>query len=122
MNKETKTQVVGEIKETFSDVTAVILADFRGIDVPTVTAIRHEFQKAGCGYKVLKNTMVKLAIKDSDMEPMSALMSGPTAVIWTTDALSAPAKLAIQFAKDEEKFSVKGGFFEGEVLDAVGVE
>ena len=122
MDKATKTQIIGELKETFDGVTSVILADFRGIDVPTVTSIRHEFTKEGCGYKVLKNTLVKLAIKDSDMEPMSGLLAGPAAVRWTTDSPAAAAKLAVKFAKDEKHFNIKGGFFEGEVLDVAGVE
>jgi large subunit ribosomal protein L10 len=122
MDRATKEEVVGEIKETFADVTSVILADYRGLDVPTVTAMRDEFRAAGCGYKVLKNTLVKLAIQGSDLEPMSTLLVGPTAVIWSNESPSAPAKLAVKYAKEQKKFQIKGGFFEGEVLDAAGVD
>jgi large subunit ribosomal protein L10 len=121
MDRAQKEQNVGEIKETFENVMSIVLADFRGLDVPTVTEIRDDFRKAGCGYRVLKNTMVKLAIKDTDIEPMSALLSGPTAVIWSTESPSAAAKIAVKHAKDHEKFVIKGGFFEGEVLDEAGV-
>jgi large subunit ribosomal protein L10 len=122
MDRTTKERVVGEISETFAGVTSVILADYRGLDVPTVTDMRHEFTRAGCGYKVLKNSLVKLAIKDSDMEVMSQFLNGPTAVIWTTDSPSAAAKLAVKFAKDEKNFKIKGGYFEGEALDLAGVD
>ena len=122
MDRAQKNQVVGEIKESLSEVMSVVLADYRGVDVPTVTEMRHEFSKAGCEYRVLKNTLVKIAIKGSDLEPMSALLKGPTAVIWSTESPSAPAKLALKFAKEQKKFSVKGGFFEGEVLDEAGVQ
>jgi large subunit ribosomal protein L10 len=122
MDRAKKHQVVGEIKESLSDVMSVIIADYRGVDVPTVTEMRHEFSKAGCEYRVLKNTLVKIAIKDSDLEPMGQLLSGPSAVIWSTESPSAPAKLAIKFAKEEKNFSIKGGFFEGEVLDVAGVQ
>ena len=122
MDRATKEQIVGEIKETLSGVMSVVLADYRGIDVPTVTEMRDEFRKANCGYKVLKNTLVKIAIKDSDMEPMGALLAGPTAVIWSTDSPSAAAKIALKYAKDEQNFKIKGGYFEGEVLDEAGVE
>lgn len=116
-----KQEMVGEIKETLDGVMSIVLADYRGLDVPTVTEMRDEFRAAGCGYRVLKNTLVKIAIKDSDMEPMSALLSGPTAVMWSTDSPAAAAKIAVKWAKDQKDFTIKGGFFEGEVLDEAGV-
>lgn len=121
MDRATKETVVGQIKENFADVMSVVLCDYRGVDVPTVTEMRHEFRDAGCEYRVLKNTLVKIAIKDTDLEPMSALLSGPTAVIWSSESPSAPAKIAVKYAKQEKAFEIKGGFFEGEVLDAAGV-
>lgn len=122
MDRAGKEQVVSEIKEAFSDVMSVVLADYRGLDVPTVTDMRDEFRKVGCHYRVLKNTLVKIAIKGSDLEPMSALLAGPTAVMWSNESPSAPAKLAVKYAKEQKHFVIKGGFFEGEVLDTAGVE
>lgn len=122
MDRATKEQMVGSIREGFEGVLSVVLADYRGVDVPTVTEMRDEFRKAGCQYRVLKNTLVKIAIKDSELEPMSALLSGPTAVIWSSESPSAPAKLALKYAKEQEKFEVKGGFFDGTVLDLDGVK
>ena len=122
MDRPTKERIVGELKEGFADVMSVILADFRGLDVPTVTEMRDEFRKAGCHYRVFKNTLIKIAIKGSSMEPMSELLKGPTAVMWSTESPAAPAKLAVKFAKEQKQFEIKGGFFEGEVLDAAGVE
>ncbi|MCG8423678.1 MAG: 50S ribosomal protein L10 [Proteobacteria bacterium] len=122
MDKATKQEVVGELKQSFSNVMSIILADYRGLDVPTVTDMRHEFRKAGCQYRVIKNTLVKIAIQGSDLEPMSTLLAGPTAFIWSNESPSAPAKLAVQFAKEQKAFAIKGGYFEGEVLDEAGVE
>jgi len=122
MDRSAKEQTVGEIKEAFRNVMSVILADYRGLDVPTVTQIREEFRSAGCGYRVLKNTLVKIAIKGSDMEPMTTLLAGPTAVMWSNESPSVAAKLAVQFAKEQKNFIVKGGFYDGEVLDPAGVE
>lgn len=122
MDRAGKHQVVSDIKEAFSDVMSVVLADFRGLDVPTVTEIRQEFRKAGCHYRVLKNTLVKIAIKGSDMEPMSSLLAGPTALMWSNESPAAPAKLAVKYAKEQKNFVIKGGYFEGQVLDLAGVE
>jgi large subunit ribosomal protein L10 len=98
-----------------------VLADYRGIDVPAVTDVRNEFRKANCHYRVLKNTLVRIAIQGSNLEPMSKLLEGPTAVIWSTESPSAAAKVAIKIAKDNAKFVIKGGYFDGQALDASGV-
>ena len=122
MDRSSKEQVVSEIKDTFSNVMSVVVADYRGLDVPTVTAMRDEFRKAGCGYRVMKNKLLKIAIQGSDLEPMSTLLAGPTAVMWSDESPSAPAKLAIQYAKEQPHFVVRGGFFEGQLLDEAGVQ
>jgi large subunit ribosomal protein L10 len=101
---------------------SVIIADYRGVDVPTVTEMRDDFRAAGCQYRVLKNTLVKIAVKDTDLEPMGALLSGPSAVIWSTESPSAPAKIAVKWAKEAKNFEIKGGFFGGEILDMAGVQ
>jgi len=121
MDRVQKEAVLGEIKEAFANVASVVLAENLGVDVPTTTAMRADFQKAGCSYRVLKNSLVKIAVKDSSMEPMTAMLKGPTAVIWSTESPQAPAKLALKWAKEQPKFVVKGGFYDGQVLDAAGV-
>jgi large subunit ribosomal protein L10 len=122
MDRSTKEQVVSEIKGSFAGVMSVVLADYRGLSVPAVTQMRQEFRKVGCEYRVMKNTLVKIAIKGSSLEPMSTLLTGPTALIWSNESPAAPAKLALQFAKEQKAFVIKGGFFEGQVLDPSGVE
>ena len=122
MERAEKEQVLGEIKEVFSNVASVVIADYRGIKVPTVTTMRDDFRKAGCHYRVLKNSLVKIAVKGSKMEPLSQLMVGTTAVIWSTDAPQPPAQIALKWASSEPKFVIKGGFFDGKLLDAAGVD
>jgi large subunit ribosomal protein L10 len=121
MDYSGKQQLVSDVKETFANVMSIVLADFRGMNVESVSELREEFRKAGCGYRVIKNTLVKLAIKDTDMEVMSEHLVGPTAVIWSTDSPSDAAKLAVKCAKADKKFVIKGGYFEGQSLDVAGV-
>lgn len=121
MDKAAKEVMLGEIKEAFANVSSVVIADYRGIRVPTVTTMRDDFRKAGCHYRVLKNSLVKIAVKGSKMEPMSSLMVGTTAVIWTNDTPQAPAQIALKWAKDEPKFIIRGGYFDGRLLDAAGI-
>ena len=123
MERAQKEQVLGEIKEAWQNVSSIIVADYSGITVPVVTAMRDDFRKNGCHYRVLKNSLVKIAVKGSKMEPLTQLMSGTTAVIWTTgEAPQPPATIALKWAKDQPKFKIKGGYYEGQVLDQAGVE
>lgn len=122
MEKAQKEEIVGQLKTDWANVQSIVLAEPRGIDVPTVTAIRDEFRKAGCHYKVLKNTLVRIAIQGSSIEPMSKLLVGPTAVIWSTESPSAAAKVATKIAKDNDKFVIRGGYFDGQALDPKGIE
>jgi large subunit ribosomal protein L10 len=122
MDKAGKAEVLGEIKEAFSNVMSVVVAEYAGITVPTVTAMRDDFRKHGCHYRVLKNSLVKIAVKGTPMESMSSIMVGATAVMWSTESAQAPAKLALKWAKEQPKFIVKGGFFEGNALDLKGVD
>jgi large subunit ribosomal protein L10 len=122
MEKAAKEQMLGEIKEAFSNVASIVIADYRGIRVPVVTKMRDEFRAAGCHYRVLKNSLVKIAVKGSKMEPLSQLMVGTTAVIWSTEIPQEPAKVALKWAKDEPKFKIMGGYFEGQLLDVAGVD
>ena len=123
MEKAAKEQVLGEIKDAWKNVASVIIADYRGITVPVVTTMRDDFRKAGCHYRVIKNSLVKIAVKGSKLEPITQLMTGTTAVIWTTgESPQPPAQIALKWAKDEPKFQIKGGYYEGQVLDRAGVE
>ena len=122
MERAVKEKVLGEVKEAFKDVVSVVIADYKGIRVPAVTAMREDFRKAGCHYRVIKNSLVKIAVKGSRMEPITQLMVGSTAVMWSNESPQAPAKLALKWAATEPKFVIKGGFFDGQVLDAKGVD
>ncbi len=121
MDRVTKEAQVTELKEKLARVTSIVLADYRGINVPMVTGLRDEFRKVQCEYKVFKNTLVKLAIKGTALEGMSKFLEGPTAMILSYESPSAPAKVATKFAKEQEKFVVKGAYFEGTIFDAKGV-
>jgi large subunit ribosomal protein L10 len=122
MDRTGKEQVINEVKETFEGVMSIVLADFRGMDVSAVSELREEFRKAGCGYRVVKNSLVKLAIAGTDMEVMSEHLAGPTAVIWSTESPADAAKVAVKYAKENKKFVIKGGYFEGTSLDLAGVQ
>ncbi|MCS6911852.1 MAG: 50S ribosomal protein L10 [Myxococcales bacterium] len=121
MDRATKEQQVAELRDKFARSAAVVLCDYRGLDVPTVTALRDDFRKQQCEYRVYKNTLIKRAIAGTPLEGLSVYLEGPTAVIFSWDSPSAAAKIAKSFAKSNDKLKIKGGYLEG-VLDEKGVE
>lgn len=123
MDRAGKAEILGEIKEAFQDVSSVVVVDYTGITVPVVTAMRDDLRKNNCHYRVIKNSLVKIAVKGSKMEPLATIMTGPTAVIWTHDTPQEPAKLALKWVKDQPKMlKIRGGYFDGQVLDDKGVD
>ena len=121
MDRAAKEAMVDELKGKLAKATSLVVADYRGMTVPAVTGLRDEFRKAQCEYKVYKNTLVKLAVAGTPMEPLGKLFEGTTAVIFSYESPSAPAKVATKAAKASDKFKVKGAYFDGTVLDAKGV-
>ena len=122
MNRTSKEVKVVELKEKFAKSGAVILCDFRGSRVHSVTALRQVLSKEQCDYKVYKNTLVKLAIQGTKSEVMSHLLKGQTALIFSGESPSVAAKVVRDFFKEHKGFVIKGGVYEGSPLDAKGVE
>ncbi len=122
MDRGTKEATVEELKGKLAKSTSLVVADYKGLTVPAVTSLRDEFRKAQCEYKVYKNTLFKRAIAGTPMEPLSNLFEGTTAVIFSWESPSAPAKVATKYAREQAKFKLKGAYYEGTVFDEKGVE
>jgi len=103
--------------------TSLVLLDYKGISVETVTKLRAEFRKAGVEYKVAKNTLVKQALKGTKLgDSLSPHLRGMTAFAWSYEDPSLAAKIVKTFLKDNEgKIAVRGGVLDGQVLDAKAV-
>ena len=122
MNRTEKAEVISRVKESWKDVASIVLADCLGVDVPTITSVRREFRGAGCQVKVVKNKLVRVAIGGLPIEPLGDLLKGPITLIWSNESPTTPAKIAVKIAKEKVKFIIRGGFFDGKVLDKQGVE
>ena len=121
-NLEIKKTVVADIQDKFSRAKCVVLVDYRGLTVAEDTALRNEFRKAGCEYAVLKNTMINLAVKDTEYgASMAPSLNGPTAVAFSYDDLVAPAKVVKTFMEKSKKLTIKCGVCDGDYLDVNGV-
>ena len=117
-----KIAVVAEVQEKFSNAEAVILTEYRGLDVTDMAVLRAAMKQAGGEYKVYKNTLVRVAAKELNLE-IEELLVGPTAIAFTgTRPDGSPgdpvsiAKALTNFAKDHEDLIIKGGVLEGALL------
>lgn len=126
--REAKAEVVESVKAKFDRATSVVLVNFTGITVPAITELRNRFRAEGIEYKVVKNRLIKQALKGSKLEADSALnksLTGMTGVAWSFEDPSAAAKIIVKFRKENEKhekLQVKGGIMEAEFLTAQRVE
>lgn len=125
--RQAKDTLIGEVKDKFEKATSVVLLDYKGLNVENVTKLRANFRKVGVEYKVIKNTLVKQALKDSEYSgKLDDALVGMTGIAWSFEDPSAAAKVVKAFKKDEgdagAKLKVKAGLIEGTVLDANAVE
>src|SRR5258708_11941008 len=125
MDRQAKDVTIGEIKARFDKMTAAVFLDYKGMTVEHVTKLRAEFRKAGVEYKVVKNTLVRHALKDAPYrQKLDDVLAGMTGIAWTYEDPSAAAKVVKAFRRDPagEKLQIKAGLVEGSVLDAKAVE
>jgi large subunit ribosomal protein L10 len=122
MKREQKSEQISEIQDRFSRMAGAVLTDFRGLNVANMTALRDEFRKVGVEYRVVKNTLFNLAVKDQPfVEALSAHLNGPTAVAWSYDDPAAPARVAVGFAKRNNNLKIKCAVLDGRVLEGNSV-
>ncbi|MDO4799268.1 MAG: 50S ribosomal protein L10 [Bacillota bacterium] len=112
-NFEAKKVAVAAIREKFEAAKSAILVDYRGLSVEEVTELRSKFRKAGVEYKVYKNNLVRLAIKDTSFEALDGDLTGPNAIAFGIEDAVAPAKIIKEFAKGHKKLELKSGVVEG---------
>ena len=123
MNKENKQQVVAEMHDKLLRAKAVFLADFRGMNVDKATDLRNELRKANVEYKVVKNTLLDLASRDTDKEQLSPHYAGPTAIALSYDDPVSAAKVLSRFAKEQQAtFKLKAGILSGKMISAADIQ
>lgn len=121
---EQKKTYVGQLREQLTNAPAGVIVDYIGITVEQDTALRRELREAGVDYRVVKNTMMHLAVQDTDYAALDEVLTGSTALALANeeDAL-APARILCKYAeKSKGKFSVKIGYIDGKVIPAEEVQ
>ena len=119
-----KKSYVEGVKEILDASMGGVVFDYKGITVEEDTKLRKELREAGVTYEVVKNTLLKIAIRGTDLEGMSDKLEGTTAlaIAGNEDPLAA-ARILHKFAEASKgKFEIKTGYMDGEVLDITGIQ
>ena len=121
MNRTDKTAVIDRLRDSLSSVPSVVVTDFKGLTVEKTEELRAAFRAAGVHYEVVKNTLVKRAIADTELEGLAPIFKGNSAIAFHGEDPSIAAKIIKGFAKDNKELVIKGGYIDGKILDEAGV-
>ena len=121
MDRSQKAESVAQLNAVFNEVGVVVVTRNLGLSVAQSTDLRAKMRDAGGTYKVAKNRLAKLALKDTQYQGLEEYLTGPTALAWSTDPVAA-AKAAVDFAKTNDKLEIVGGAMGSTQLNAEGVK
>lgn len=118
---EQKKQVVAELVERLNGSCAGVIVDYKGINVVDDTKLRKELREAGVDYTVVKNTLLKRAIAETELNGLDAVLEGTTAIATSADDYVAAARILSKFADTHKNFEIKNGFIDKEVIDVAKI-
>ena len=122
MNKQNKQDLVAEFAEKLKVAKAAFLADYRGLSVDQANDLRNKLREVGVEYRVVKNTLLRLAAKDSTSACFDEYLNGPTAIALVNEDPVAPAKALVEFAKKNNIFELKAGMLDGKLLAVADIQ
>ena len=121
MDRAEKSELVAELKQTFSETSVVVVTRNLGMTVAQSTALRIRMRDAGASYKVSKNRLALIALEGTPYAGIGNLLTGPTALATSADPVAA-AKVAVDFARTTDRFEIVGGAMGDTILDVKGVK
>jgi large subunit ribosomal protein L10 len=121
VNRTQKEELVATMRSTFEDSGAVVVTQYSGLTVEQITDLRTKMREVGAEFKVTKNRLTRLALEGTAYEGLSDTFTGPTAIAYANDPVGV-AKVAVDYAKKNDKLVLIGGGMPGTVLDADGVK
>jgi len=120
VDRTEKSELVSEYRQLFTNSALVVVTHYAGMTVSEMTDFRGKLRKAGANYKVSKNRLTRIALEDTSFKGIADLFTGPTGIAFSVDPIAA-AKVAVDYAKTNEKLVILGGAFNGQVLDVKGI-
>ena len=122
MVKENKRELVKEIKNRLTSSEIALLTDYRGLNAHEMTDLRRKLREGGIDFKIFKNTLMRLAAKECQLDELEQFLTGPTAVAFGFDDPAVAAKLLASFADEHEALQIKGGILSGEVIPSSTIQ
>lgn len=122
MDRQGKEQVVSDLQGRFAKAKAAVVAEYKGLTVAELNQLRRELREVGGEYFVAKNTLVEIAIEGSPYTSLKDLLVSQNGLVFGHGDAIGLAKVVTRYAKEHEKFIVKGGVSDGQFLSAAGVE
>jgi len=116
LSKAAKNDIVKRFSEIFKANPSVVLVEYKGLTVAELEGLRSNLKDADTEFKIVKNTLLKIAAKDTEVEQLSDLLAGPTAIAVCESDPAAAAKVFVKTAKDMPSLVIKGGIVEGNVV------
>lgn len=116
------TESVAELKERFSGVQTAVLTEYRGLTVRQLSDLRKQLKGAAAEYKVVKNRLARIAIKDSPLDGLGRHLTGPTGVAYTRKDPVPVAKALQAFVRNNPALTIKVGIVEGKVLEPAALK
>lgn len=121
MDRSGKEKLVTELQESLNAANLVVVTHQNGLSVAEVSDLRRKMRAAGAGFKVAKNRLAKLALTGTKHEDLGKILKGPTALAYSADPVAA-AKVAVLYAKSNDKLSIVGGSMGSQTLGADGIK
>ena len=122
INIEDKKQIVSEVNKAASSALSAVLADYRGVDVADMTALRKNARENKVYLRVVRNTLLKRAIAETELECMQEVLSGPTILALSNEDPGAPARVMKDFAEENDEFEIKALSVGGKLLEASQID
>jgi len=121
VDRSKKEALVAELHQDFEDNNLIVVTHQAGLTVAEVTDLRGKMREAGCKFKVTKNRLAKIALKETKFEALEDAFTGPTAIAVSKDPVAA-AKIAVEYANENDKLTIVGGALDADMLDADAIK
>jgi len=118
LKRSEKEQLVEEMKAKVAEAKTVVLVNYQGLKVKEIYNLKKKLFEAGIKFQIVKNSLMKITLKDAGIDFDATLLDQPIAVVWGMEDEIAPAKSTVSFTKEAEKLQIVGGIVNGKFVDA----
>lgn len=122
MDRQEKSAVVDAFQDRFRTATMAVVTDYRGLSVSKMTQLRCDVREAAGEYKIAKNNLVRLAIKDTAYQALEDFLTGPNGWVFAYDDPVGLSKALVKFADDNDDLTIKGAVLDGTLIEPVQVK